>query len=704
MPRLVALFFLLLLLPLPRQALAAEGAWAEQPMAKARLVAATDAVGQETSLAFGLELQLEDGWKTYWRSPGDAGIPTSLDWSGSSNVAALAFLWPAPIRFTLFGLETYGYEREVVFPLVVTPVRPGEPVKLRAQVTYMVCEEVCVPFDEQLSLALPAGAATPGPEGYRIDSFRARVPGAGDRVGLALEQATLSGTIDAPLLTLRASSRIPFQAPDLIVEGPPGYGFKAPTVTLSADRLGATLAVPVTLGPQVNRPLEGAALTLTLIDGRRAMEGGLTPAGELAAAAAGATLPVALEPADWPTLLRMLGLALLGGLILNLMPCVLPVLSLKLLSVVGQGGRERRAIRIAFLASSAGILVAFLALAGLVIGLRAGGLAVGWGLQFQAAPFLALMAVIVTLFAGNLLGFFEVPLPGAVARLGERGAGEGPRHESLRGHFATGLLATLLATPCSAPFLGTAVGFALAHGPGEILAIFAALGLGLALPYLLVAALPGLAQRLPRPGLWMRRLRQVLALLLLATAGWLVSVLWQAAGEAVALGVTLALLLLLLLLALRRRGGLRALATAAAVAVALAGVALPLALPGRGTTAAPQEGWVAFDAAAIPGLVAEGRRVFVDVTAEWCVTCLANKQLVLDQASVQALLAADDVVAMRADWTRPDPAINAYLERFGRFGIPFNVVYGPAAPQGLPLPELLTERAVTDALAKAARP
>jgi suppressor for copper-sensitivity B len=697
LPRLLLVLFLLPLLARPGWA--AEGAWVEQPMAKARLVAALDAVGQEATLAFGLELQLADKWKTYWRSPGDAGIPTSLDWSGSSNVADLAFLWPAPIRFTLFGLETYGYEQEVVFPLVVTPARPGEPVTLDARVTYMVCEEVCVPFDEHLTLTLPAGAATPGPQGYRIESFRARVPGDGERAGLALGAATLSGTVDAPLLTLQVSSRIPFQAPDVIVEGPPGYGFRAPAATLSADGLGATLVVPVSLGPQVSRPLEGAALTVTLLDGRRALEERLTPGGTLAAATAGASLPVALEPADWPTLLRMLGLALLGGLILNLMPCVLPVLSLKLLAVVGQGGRERRAIRVAFLASSAGILVTFLALAGIVVGLRAGGLAVGWGLQFQAAPFLAVMAVIVTLFAGNLLGLFEVPLPGAVARLGEA-----PRHESLAGHFATGLLATLLATPCSAPFLGTAVGFALAHGPGEILAIFAALGLGLALPYLAVAALPDLARRLPRPGAWMRRLRQVLALLLLATAGWLVSVLWQAAGSEAAAAVTGALLLLLLLLALRRRAAWRGFATAAAVVAALAGVAVPLALPSRGIAAAPQEGWEAFDDAAIPGLVAQGKRVFVDVTAEWCVTCLANKRLVLDQTSVQTLLAADDVVAMRADWTRPDPAINAYLERFGRFGIPFNVVYGPAAPQGLPLPELLTESAVREALAKAARP
>ncbi len=691
--------FALLLLSLPRLALAADGAWAEQPMAKTRLISAGNAVGDGAELAFGLELQLQEHWKTYWRSPGDAGIPTSLDWSGSSNVAGVRFLWPAPIRFTLFGLETYGYENEVVFPLQVRPERPGEPVTLRAHVTYMVCSDVCIPFDEQLSLALPAGDATPGPEGYRIESWRARVPGEGGKVGLALEGARLDGRIDAPELTVTATSRIPFQAPDLIVEGPPGYGFKSPKVTLAADGLSASFALPVSLGPQVSRPLEGSPLTVTLIDGRRAMEVQVTPGGTLTAAAEGAALPVALAPSDWPTLLGMLALALLGGLVLNLMPCVLPVLSLKLLAVVGQGGRDRAAIRLSFLASAAGILVAFLGLAGLVIALRAGGMAVGWGLQFQAAPFLAVMAIVVTLFAANLFGLFEIALPGSIARLGERG-----REHSLAGHFATGLLATLLATPCSAPFLGTAVGFALAHGTGEILAIFACLGLGLAAPYLLVALLPGLAQRLPRPGLWMLRLRQLMGLLLLGTAVWLLSVLWNQASAAIAVGVAAALLLLLLLLALRRRGLGRQFALAGVVLVALAGAAVPLALPASSTTRALEEGWQAFDDAAIPGLVAQGKRVFVDVTADWCVTCIANKTLVLDQASVKALLAAPDVVAMKADWTRPDPAINAYLERFGRFGIPFNVVYGPGAPQGIPLPELLTEAAVGEALAKAARP
>jgi suppressor for copper-sensitivity B len=277
------------------------------------------------------------------------------------------------------------------------------------------------------------------------------------------------------------------------------------------------------------------------------------------------------------------------------------------------------------------------------------------------------------------------------------------RREGLAGHFLTGALATLLATPCSAPFLGTAVGFALAHGPVEIYAVFAALGLGLALPYLVVAAAPRLATRLPRPGRWMIAVRRVLGLALAATAVWLLFVLAAQSGPVVA-GLVATLLVatgvaLWPLPEASVRGRLASWLTVGALGLlAVGGV---LALPGeRGASAGPvaAEGlWRPFDRAAIAREVAAGRVVFVDVTADWCLTCRVNKELVLDRGDVRALLAAPDVVAMRADWTKPDPAIADYLKSFGRFGIPFNVVYGPGRPGGEPLPELLTERAVVAA-------
>jgi suppressor for copper-sensitivity B len=336
-----------------------------------------------------------------------------------------------------------------------------------------------------------------------------------------------------------------------------------------------------------------------------------------------------------------------------------------------------------------------------LVGLKAAGTAVGWGLQFQQPLFLAGMALVVTLFAGNLFGWFEVPLPGWLGDLAAREAGH-PR--SRVGNFATGALATLLATPCSAPFVGTAVGFALGRGPFEIFAIFAGLGLGLAAPYLLVAAAPTIAQRLPRPGRWMIHLRRLLGLALIGTAVWLLGILADELGPAGALAIGLLLLVVLLALAAAPRLAKppRLLARGFLAAAALGVVILPLLLERSPVGAAAETDplWQPFAEPRIAELVGEGRTVLVDVTADWCVTCLANKHLVLDSAELRDRLAAD-VTGLRADWTRSDPAIQDYLARFGRYGIPFNAVYGPQAPAGIVLPELLTKGAVLEAFAAA---
>jgi suppressor for copper-sensitivity B len=324
------------------------------------------------------------------------------------------------------------------------------------------------------------------------------------------------------------------------------------------------------------------------------------------------------------------------------------------------------------------------------------------------------MAVVISLFACNLFGFFEILLPRWAQGLAGLGQGpvtaEGAAEPSLTGHFATGAFATLLATPCSAPFLGTAVGFALARGAVEIPLIFAVLGLGLALPYLAIAAAPALATRLPRPGPWMVTLRRILGLALAATALWLLSVLATQIGLAPALGVGGLLVALgaVLWLGHARRGG-RLPAPAVAGALALAAFVLPAVLPVPDANAVAQQGdatvqdetWRALDLGLIPALVAEGKVVLVDVTADWCLTCQVNKKLVLDRGEVLARIGSGDVVAMRGDWTLPSEEISRYLEGFGRYGIPFNAVYGPSLPDGLALPEILTTGAVIEALERA---
>ena len=658
--------------------------------AQLRLISSSDAVGREEALQLGLHVRLAPSWKIYWRSPGDAGLPPVFDWAGSDNLAEVETRWPVPHRFTLFGLDTFGYEGEVVLPLTVRLARPGEPLSLRAHLRYLVCDpQICVPAEARLALALPGGPSAPSAEAELIQRYLGEVPGSGVEAGLKLTSVTARGSS----LVVEVEADPGLAKPDLIVEGPENWRFAAPKVDLSEGGRRARLELAGERLQADAPELAGLPLTLTLYEGKRAMEAEAIAAG--------------VPSVGWRVTGLMVALALLGGFILNFMPCVLPVLSLKLLGVVGQGGRARAAIRASFLASAAGILFAFLALAALLIAMKSAGAAIGWGIQFQQPLFLAALAVVLVLFAANLFGFFELPLPAWLGGIAGRAAGPG---HGLGAAFATGAFATVLATPCSAPFLGTAVGFALARNAPEILLVFTALGIGLALPWLAVAALPGIVSALPRPGRWMIWMKAVLALFLLATAAWLLSVLAMQVSPQAAAVVAVLLAGMLLALALLRRVPRQWRVARPVAALLLAGAALLVtarmpviaaADPVPAGAAEETARWQTFDRAAIAGLVAAGKTVLVDVTADWCLTCQVNKKLVLDSGAVRMLLDRPGVVAMKADWTRPDPNIASYLAAFGRYGIPFNVVYGPKATQGLVLPEVLTVEGVRAAFERA---
>ena len=680
-------------------ALAASSPWSETDHGAVRLIAATDAVGTAERLNLGLQFRMKPDWKIYWRSPGDAGFPPRINWAGSENLAEARLRWPAPKRFSVLGLETMGYGDRVVLPISVTPFEPGKALRLRATVDYLTCAEICVPYHAKLALDLPAGPESDTRESGLIGRYAARVPATDGSSGLTVAAAEIEGRAPVQFLTVILRSDRPLKAPDLFVEGPRGFGFAAPRRIISGDRREAVLRVAVqpSLGKDGidSLPLVGRPLRLTVVDGARAVEQSVVPI-----AAAGG-MP---QAASFGLFAKIIALALLGGLILNLMPCVLPVLSLKLLAVVGHVGGEARAVRRGFLASAAGIVVSFLILATGAAAFIGTGRAAGWGIQFQEPLFLVAMTLVLTLFAANLWGWFEVRLSGAVADAAVAAGGGRDRESGLVGHFLTGALATLLATPCSAPFLGTAVGFALARGPLEIYAIFAALGLGLAFPYLVIASRPGLATRLPRPGSWMVTIRRVLGLALVATAIWLISVLAVQSGDNAAIVVALLAALVLAALWFKNRvAGLGRRAVWGAVgAMALASLLVPGRIAPPDAVAYAGAGlWRLFDRVAIAHEVAAGRIVLVDVTAEWCLTCKINKSLVLDRGELAGAIESGRVIAMRADWTRPDARIAAYLASFGRYGIPFNVVYGPKTPDGVALDEILTVSAVLEAISRA---
>lgn len=663
----------------PAQARA--GDWAQADNVSARLLSASEGAGDLARLPLGLELRLKPGWKAYWRSPGEAGLAPSLDFAATPGATAVSLRFPLPHRFTLLGIDTFGYKDAVVLPFDLAVANPGQAAEIKATLDILVCAEICVPNTLALGLIVPAGPSVPGAEAAIINQYAAQVPGDGRASGLGIESVLAIGAGKQMALEIHASAREPFVAPDIFAEAE-NASFGRPTVTLAENGTRALIRLPV-------KGLADTPLTLTLADGSRSVE------------AHPAVIAAAL-PTLWERLaglVPMLGLALLGGFILNFMPCVLPVLSLKLLSVVQQGGRARAQTRAGFLAAAAGILASFLVMATALVVLKASGQTIGWGIQFQQPIFIAAMIALLMLFACNLWGLFEITLPsGWTNRLGQGG------ENSLAGHFASGAVATLLATPCSAPFLGTAVGFALSGGPVEIFAIFVALAIGLAAPWLLVAARPGLASRLPRPGQWMLRLREIMGFALAATALWLLFVLGAQAGLTVAAGLAAALALVVAALLWHAGYGpgpsvLRSgLGFCAALLVVFGAGGNGLR---DGTGPRHAIAWAAFDPDAIKSLVSQGKTIFVDVTADWCLTCQVNKRLVLDVEPVAALAGGNGFLPMKADWTKPDPRIAAFLARYRKFGIPFNIVYGPGAPGGIVLPELLTAEGVAQAIAVA---
>lgn len=741
--------------------------WVETGSARLRLESATTATGTADHLSLGLAFDLKKPWKIYWRSPGDAGYPPRLDWSGSVNLKTATVHWPVPRRLSVSGIETIGYDQPVTLPLTIEPEQPGDPVILALAVDFLACDEICVPESARLSLILPPGPAVPSDQAHALARARALVPGPATSHGLTVENA---GIEPGGWVRVIVAADPPVADPDLFLEAPPGISFAPPRVALAddghravlrarivpeslpADARAALTPAPTSPSPEATSPGSDSSprgtdqgtpdplLTMPLaalvVAGDRGVE---TPIAtdRLAEPWAGATddtspkapsapfaPPILAGPGDggvWG-LVVLMGTALVGGLILNLMPCVLPVLSLKILGLLGHGGGAIGPARRAFLATSAGIVFSFLVLAAGAIALKAAGAAVGWGLQFQQPLFITGMMALLTLFVAALWGLIAIPLPGFVAALGAGPAGAAEERQSLLAHFATGAFATVLATPCSAPILGTAVGFALAGGAVATLGTFALMGLGMAAPFLVIAAWPGFATRLPRPGPWMVTVKALMGLALAGTAVWLGLVLWSQVGARAALVVGALLVVVLAGLAvlriapaaprwLRRLGGGLVVGLLAAAFV-VPGVldsppqARPLLAPGMpapadGEDAAPEGVWRRWSPATLADQVAAGSVVLVDVTASWCATCQVNKATVLNRGRVAALLTEGRVIGLRADWSRPDPEITDYLMLFGRFGIPFNAVYGPQAPEGLALPELLTEAVVLDAIRKA---
>lgn len=706
-------FFLLMLGWLAGAGLANAALFEATPV-KAELVSERTGATPGSSLRLALRLTHAPRWHTYWRNPGDAGLATEIRIDSPAGWSAGPIEWPTPKRFAVGPLANFGYEGETLLPFrVQVPAGWTEAtVSIRANVTYVVCKDVCIPGDASVSIELPVLAAPlSSVHAAKFAQLDAQAPRPDPTLQVRAHLDGRALALDVP------QGQAPQRAEFFPFE--PGLTSAPAGQRLHRTSQGWQLSIA---RPEYNvadpASVERVAGVLVL-DGR---------AVEVDAAVVRAPAPPAQEPlaVTWPLgsphaaadadagaseqridpgeLVRAVGFALLGGLLLNLMPCVLPVIGLKALGIASASaaGKGHRALLAG--AYAAGVIATFLALAGVLVALRNAGTAVGWGFQLQSPSFLAAMALLFFLIGLNLLGVFEVRGPTL--------SGAGAARPSASGMFAGGVLGTLVATPCSAPFMGAAIGYTLGQSTAALLTVFLALGVGLALPVAAAALYPRLLGWVPKPGAWMVALRRALALPMFATVVWLVWLLVRQTDANAVLTTGAALLLLgvaaWLYGASRKLAAARTARHAAAAVLAIAAVAIGLPDASRlalsWMPSAPDEAvtWEPYSRARLEELRAAGRIVFVEFTADWCVVCQANDALVLDRAETKRLFAQQRVALLRADWTRQEASITTALSELGRNSVPAYAVYvGPDRPVRL-LPELLTVRALRAVIEEAA--
>ena len=667
----------------------------QRPHIEAELIPASTTVAPGTPLTVALRLKMQEHWHTYWKNAGDSGLPTRIEWQLPAGFQAGSIHWPAPRRIDVGPLANYGYEGEVfLLTEIATPESISGAVPIRAKAFWLVCEEICIPGDAEFSLLLPVGPETPN-AGWasRIAATRDALPRPLDGVRIEARLAGSEWLLAVPREAAPAARRIEFFAEEegwidyaakqRLSAGADGWQLRFAAAPGAESRQGELKGVLVA-DPKFATGVSGAVVSLPFTVG---------PA--LAApASGGASL----------SLLTALVFAFAGGLLLNLMPCVFPVVSVKVLGFAAQAGGDAASLRGHGLLFAVGLLVCFWIVAGLLLALRAGGAALGWGYQLQSPVVISALAALFFALALNLSGVF--PFGDTMQRI----AGSVRARSGYLDAFLSGALATVIATPCTAPFMGSALGFALGQSVTVAMLTFTALGLGMALPYVVLSFSPALLEKLPRPGAWMETLKQFLAFPLYLTVVWLVWVLGKQVGldGAAKLLAGLTLFGAALWAYGRFRGAAATGARRAAYGLALlfAAAGTVIAWPGGrgdGTVQAAESPWQPWSRAAVAQAQAEGKAVFVDFTAAWCVTCQVNKRLVLETDPVQRHFARRQVVLMRADWTRQDPEITAALKELGRSGVPVYALYPAEGGPPVLLPELLTEARVTAAVDEATR-
>jgi thiol:disulfide interchange protein DsbD len=704
-----AVFFLLVA---GRLALAASSS-ADAAHLHVQLVVPASALTPGASTEAGLYFKLEPGWHVYWKNAGDSGEPPRMKWTLPDGVTSGPLRFPVPKRLPLGPLMDFGYEDEVLFPfqLKVAANAQSGPAVLHAKVDWLVCREVCIPGKAELETTRPitgqaSGAQTVDPDATLYGRLSHRLPQPPPTAFKAGFQPSAQGFRLTVETGQKESQAAFFPADQSVLDNPAPQKMTPTAKGLTLDlKKDANLTAPPAELRGVIVLSNGRAYEIAAPAGAPAAAVDNNPADTAAAAStANAASPATSTPSlspnqkeSAPGLAHIIGLAFLGGLILNLMPCVFPVLFLKGLALMQSGAKERHRLRTHGLVYTAGILVSFWALVAVLLGLRSAGARLGWGFQFQSPVFLSLMAGLLFFLALSLAGQFEIGLSLTSA------GGNLAARQGYTGSFFTGVLAVIVATPCAAPFMGVAIGYALAQPAAVTFAVFTALALGLAAPYAALTLQPAWTRILPKPGAWMEVLRQAVSVPIFATVIWLAWVLANAYGAAVLAALLAGFLLIAIAGWFLGRWPAQRWATITAVVVLAGFVALSTWAPKNLAAAAPNSSarsgeWEPWSAETVARYQSQGRPVFVDFTAGWCLSCQVNERVALTTPEVRKAFTGANVALLRADWTQHDEAIAQTLASLGRNGVPVYALYVPGEASPRLLPEVLTPGIVTDAL------
>lgn len=671
----------------------------EGPLVKAKLIGAYATVEPGQTLWIGLEHVIYPGWHTYWVNPGDSGAQTELDWAIEGPAVAGDIAWPLPERIPYLELMNFGFKGTVLMPIPVTidpSAVPGTEIILKARGRWLVCDQVCIPEEGDVSLSMSVaqkGGAESSFHAERIQEAVAALPGPSPwQAELTANAKRLNIKLLAPELTAAARAQnlksveyFPYE--EGLIDNAAKQKFKL-------TKEGLRITIPSGRDVLEFKQTEGVIVFAEDQNGQLVRNGFVISAtlveGASAPALAEINLPMALL------------FAFLGGIILNIMPCVFPVLFMKAYSFIKQAGEAPRAVRSQGIAYTVGVVMSFATLAVILIALRAGGAQIGWGFQLQSPSIILFLAYLLSLVGFNLSGLFEIT--GKFAGMGDALT----RREGISGSFFTGVLATLVATPCTAPFMGVAIGFALMQSAVMALTIFLALGFGMAFPYLILSLFPKVGNLLPKPGPWMETARKVLAFPMYATAIWLLWVLsLQVSSTAFIGSLTAVAVLALAAIAWGRSQKITGRSrTVHRSIVLIMGAALivwaTLLKADQTAQAQPEEDasipYSAYTDETLEAHLDANRPVFVNFTAAWCISCLANEKLAFSDKDIQKLFADNEIVYLKADWTNYDPEITKTLAKFGRAGVPLYLFYAPGEREPVILPQILTKRVITKTL------